>query len=1340
MMDSFAQRVLDFLVCSCRMGGVLLCGALLAGAEAAPPVPDPDPPPHATGAPDADRLFARENLVAWCIVPFDSKKRGPEERAAMLERLGFRHFAYDWRAEHIPTFDAELEALKRHGIALDAFWVAPGELNRESRIILEVLERHGVKAQLWVLLDMGADRVGGEEQDRRVERAAAKLRPLAQEAAKIGCALALYNHGGWFGEPENQIAIIERLKRQGVPNVGMVYNLHHGHDHLDRFAERLAQMKPYLVALNLNGMDRAGDRIGRKILPLGQGALDLELLRIIRDSGYRGPIGILGHTMDDAEDRLRDNLDGLDWLVPQLDGKPPGPRPRPRTPVPPAPAGPSGSTTPFDPAMVAELLRSARTEGDSQRGAAIFASPKFACLSCHRIGDQGGSVGPDLTTAGVCLKPEEIVESVLWPQRQVKPGYAAISVATADGKVHQGYDQAETGSERVLRDPATGEPIRIVKADIVAMRTDGTLMPEGLAASMSPTERRDLVRFLLELGRPGLSSADRLRQHSHAPAAFTYDRTPLHPERRPNWRLAVNRDRVYDFYAKEAESFMKQPVMPALLPTFPGLDGGKQGHWGNQNEDTWSDERWNRTDLGSVLSGVFRGAGVTIPKGVCVRLGDRGELAACFNPETLCYEAVWSGGFLRFAATRHGLLDGLILDGTPLPRPEGRRPEQPFAYHGFYRHGNRIVFAYRIGDVELLDAPWVEGGRFTRVVAPVESHPLAHLTRGGGPPRWPQVLTTRGKLGRQGPYAIDTIEPPFDNPGKALLFFGDHDFFPDGTAMLCTIQGDVWRVDGLDETLQQVRWRRYASGLHQALGLVVAEGKVYVLGRDQVTRLHDLDGDGEADFHECFCNGFVTSPAGHDFISGLQRDASGRFITASGKQGLLRISPDGRTVEVVATGFRNPDGLGLAPDGTLTVPASEGEWTPASMVCEVRPGGHYGYLGPRAGQPPDLPLVYLPRGLDNSSSAQVTVPDDRFGPLRGQMLHFSFGTGTYFLLLREKVDGQPQGAVVPMPGEFLSGVHRGRFNPRDGQLYVSGMAGWGTYTPADGCFQRVRYTGDRVQLPREFHAHENGVLVTFVQPLDRDAAERPGRHFAQAWNYRYSSGYGSPEFSPRHPGQPGHDPMAIRSAHVLADGRTLFLEIPDLQPVNQLHLHLRPDDGPPHDLFATVHRLAAPFTGFPGYHPASKTIAAHPILADLAAMAHKPAPNPWRRDIRGARAITIEAGKNLSYTVRSFTVRAGEPIKLTFLNPDVVPHNWVLIKPGTLPRVGDLVNKIIAEPEAATRHYIPWTDDVLAYTDTVGPQDQFAISFRAPTTPGRYPYLCTFPGHWMVMNGEMIVK
>ena len=123
-----------------------------------------------------------------------------------------------------------------------------------------------------------------------------------------------------------------------------------------------------------------------------------------------------------------------------------------------------------------------------------------------------------------------------------------------------------------------------------------------------------------------------------------------------------------------------------------------------------------------------------------------------------------------------------------------------------------------------------------------------------------------------------------------------------------------------------------------------------------------------------------------------------------------------------------------------------------------------------------------------------------------------------------------------------------------------------------------------------------------------------------------------------------------------------------------------------------------------------------------------------------ADGITIEAGKNLSFSTPLIAVRAGEPIALTFKNPDVVPHNWALIRPGTLPRVGDLVNKIVAEPDAVARHYIPRTDDVLAHTDMVGPQDQFTIFFRAPAEQGSYPFLCTFPGHWMIMNGVMVVK
>ncbi len=297
-----------------------------------PPASAADPP-----VPAADQLLARDNLVAWCIVPFDAKKRSPEDRAAMLKRLGFRRFAYDWRAEHLPTFDRELIALKANGIELTAVWF-PAALDRDARTLLAGLKRHGVRTQLWMTMNGGAEAVTPDEQAKRVAATAAAVRPVAEAAAEVGCTVALYNHGGWFGEPENQLAVIAALKRA---DVGIVYNLHHGHDHLARFPTLLRKMLPHLWALNLNGMTPGGDTAGRKILPLGRGESDLAVLRAVVASGYRGPVGVLGHTDDDAEDRLRDNLDGLDWLRPQLAGVPPGPLPKLRTPVPAVPVPPA---------------------------------------------------------------------------------------------------------------------------------------------------------------------------------------------------------------------------------------------------------------------------------------------------------------------------------------------------------------------------------------------------------------------------------------------------------------------------------------------------------------------------------------------------------------------------------------------------------------------------------------------------------------------------------------------------------------------------------------------------------------------------------------------------------------------------------------------------------------------------------------------------------------------------------------------------------------------------------------------------------------------------------------
>src|SRR5690606_30886759 len=128
------------------------------------------------------------------------------------------------------------------------------------------------------------------------------------------------------------VAVRDYLKKNnGRENIGSVYNHHHGHTQLNRLHAAIELEKTHLPCYNLNVIDVGGDTKGRKILPLGVGTEDVKVLRQIRASGYSGPIGILNHTNEDAEGRLLDNLDGLSWLVPQLDDAPPATKPTYRT-------------------------------------------------------------------------------------------------------------------------------------------------------------------------------------------------------------------------------------------------------------------------------------------------------------------------------------------------------------------------------------------------------------------------------------------------------------------------------------------------------------------------------------------------------------------------------------------------------------------------------------------------------------------------------------------------------------------------------------------------------------------------------------------------------------------------------------------------------------------------------------------------------------------------------------------------------------------------------------------------------------------------------------------------
>jgi hypothetical protein len=434
-----------------------------------------------------------------------------------------------------------------------------------------------------------------------------------------------------------------------------------------------------------------------------------------------------------------------------------------------------------------------------------------------------------------------------------------------------------------------------------------------------------------------------------------------------------------------------------------------------------------------------------------------------------------------------------------------------------------------------------------------------------GPRRWGEPIVTRLVRGDEsGPFALDTLTIPYENPHRALFFCTGLDFLPDGRIAVCTCHGDVWLVT-VNEATGTCSWQRFATGLYQPLGLKVVDGKVVVLERGQLTRLHDLNGDGEADFYECLTNDWHTGIGEHSYDTCLETDPDGNFyffktgdtdLPSGGC--LLRASKDGGKVEVFATGFRHPIGLGISPGGIITGADQEGNWMPATRIDQYVQGGFYGDVrAHHRKEPPKLydgPLCWIPREVDNSAGGQVWVPPNTFGPLAGLPLHFSYGRCRPFVLLRQELsDGRVQGGVAALDVTFLSGVCRGRFGP-DGNLYACGLNGWQTAAKADGCLQRVRLTGKPLDVPVGLAVEGNLVRLTFSRPLDPKAASDPANYRAAWWNYRWSGEYGSKRWKVSDPVAEGQDDVPVRGVKLLADGRTVELTFDGLRPVMQMQV------------------------------------------------------------------------------------------------------------------------------------------------------------------------------------------
>jgi len=460
----------------------------------------------------------------------------------------------------------------------------------------------------------------------------------------------------------------------------------------------------------------------------------------------------------------------------------------------------------------------------------------------------------------------------------------------------------------------------------------------------------------------------------------------------------------------------------------------------------------------------------------------------------------------------------------------------------------------------------------------------------GGKLHYPETIQTNILVGADtSEFAIDQLTPPFDNPWQSRMKLSGIDFFKDSNlAAVCTTDGDVWTVSGLTNGGVTLSWRRIASGLFQPLGLKIVDEMVYVICRDQLVRLRDLNGDGETDFYESFNHDHQVTDHFHEFAMGLQTDAQGNFYYAkSGRHArealvpqhgtLIKVSKGGSESTILARGFRAANGVCINPDGSFLVTDQQGYWNPMNRVNWVKgDGGFYGNMW--GYDPPkdstnaamEKPAVWIDMKYDRSPSELLWVDSKRWGPLNGSLLSFSYGFGKIQLVLHEEVDGQQQAGVIDLPHvKFLTGIMRGRFNPSDQQLYACGMSAWGTnQTMRGGGLYRVRYTGKPLTVPIAMSAQVDGIALTFPAPLN-DASLGPKNFSVKTWGLLRSSKYGSDRYDVK--------TMEVTRVVVSNGGRTVKLMTPRIAPVDVMTIDYDLVDGANNpmrgSLQNTIHKL-----------------------------------------------------------------------------------------------------------------------------------------------------------------------
>jgi cytochrome c len=413
-------------------------------------------------------------------------------------------------------------------------------------------------------------------------------------------------------------------------------------------------------------------------------------------------------------------------------------------------------------------------------------------------------------------------------------------------------------------------------------------------------------------------------------------------------------------------------------------------------------------------------------------------------------------------------------------------------------------------------------------------------------------------------YDLETVRPKDFRPRV-----GGMGFLPDGRLAVCTWDADgaVYLLDGVQEPKpHNIKVKRIATGLAEPLGLTVVGKDIYVLQKQELTRLRDLDGDDVIDEYYAVANGWGVTANFHEFAFGLVHHAGkfyGTLATAIDPGGhssdvqnpdrgaIVEISPNG-SYRIIARGLRTPNGIGFGAGGRIYVADNQGDWLPASKILAMKDGAFYGNRSVRPREdrntPEFPPVVWLPQGEIGNSPSQIAPLDH--GPYRGQQVHGDVTHGGLKRVFVEEVDGMLQGAAFRFTQGLEAGINRVVVGP-DQAFYVGGIGStgnWGQEGKERFGLQRLRYNGKVPFEPLAMRAFANGFEVELTKPLAAGLGTDPADYHLEQWRYVPTTEYGGPKVDP--------ETLPVRSVTVSADRRRVFVESPGLRAGHLVYLRL----------------------------------------------------------------------------------------------------------------------------------------------------------------------------------------